>query len=491
MSDNKRPLDEPLRDGSDPTADIQDKTLNPHREGAALLMADKPNATPEEREGQKKMWEYAKSLAAQGEGKRKDLGIDKTDIARFKEETEDSDKKKSEDASKDKSSGGGDDGKPPQKDNKPERWSPKKRSIFVTLIIIIFVVVALGLILYAWRLPPFDLATKMTNNAYLRGQITMISPKVNGYVSEVMVQDYDHVYENQPILKIEDTQYAAAVGRARAQLDSSIAALRDNEQAQKQAMAQAEASKASIDQSNAELNRLQIDYKRVSALVVDGSVSKRERDSVKAGLENARASQNQAKAQYRVAQEQVKSAKVQRDSLVAAVDAAKADLQSAEYDLSNTVIRAPREGQLAQIGSRVGQYVGAGSQLTTLVPPVRWVIANYKEKEIENMRIGQAAYVTVDSLSNQKFYGIVTDMAPAAASEFSAIKPDPGIGSFVKVAQRIPVKIQLFTDQPNFDRLSPGMSVEAYVDTDSEPYKQQYDNTTTPAANENRHENTQ
>jgi multidrug resistance efflux pump len=176
---------------------------------------------------------------------------------------------------------------------------------------------------------------------------------------------------------------------------------------------------------------------------------------------------NQSRAQLAIAEEQVRTVEVNRGGLAAAVENARAGLKLAEIDLANTVIRAPRDGQLSEIGVRVGQYVTAGTQLLFLVPPTVWVVANYKEIQTARMQPGQAAEVRVDALDGAALTGRVADLAPAAGNEFAIIKPDNATGNFVKVVQRIPVKIVLDPGQPLLRRLRPGMSVEARIDTAS------------------------
>jgi multidrug resistance efflux pump len=160
---------------------------------------------------------------------------------------------------------------------------------------------------------------------------------------------------------------------------------------------------------------------------------------------------------------------VNRGGLEAAVESARAAQELAAIDLANTVIKAPRDGALGEVGVRVGQYVTAGTQLLYLVPATVWVVANYKEAQTAHMRPGQAATVKVDALAGQVLRGRVTRISPATGSEFSVIKPDNATGNFVKVPQRIGVRIELDPNQELVARLRPGMSVEARVDTSSSP----------------------
>ena len=156
---------------------------------------------------------------------------------------------------------------------------------------------------------------------------------------------------------------------------------------------------------------------------------------------------------------------VNRGSLEADVENAKAALELAQIDLQNTRIVAPRDGQLGQIAVRLGAYVTAGTHLTTLVPPQHWVIANIKETQLANLRVGQPVKFTVDALNNKAYQGRVESISPATGVEFSAITPDNATGNFVKIAQRIPVRIEVLGEPEAYRLLRPGMSVQVTIDT--------------------------
>lgn len=130
-------------------------------------------------------------------------------------------------------------------------------------------------------------------------------------------------------------------------------------------------------------------------------------------------------------------------------------------------ILAPRDGQLGQLGVRQGAYVTNGTQLMSLVPDTLWIVANFKETQMARIRIGQRASFTVDALDNARLHGRVQDISPAAGSEFSVLPADNATGNFVKIAQRIPLRISVDPDQPLAPRLRPGMSVVVAVNTDS------------------------
>jgi multidrug resistance efflux pump len=293
----------------------------------------------------------------------------------------------------------------------------------------------------------------------------VIAPQVSGYVTEVSVRDYQTVAAGQVLARVDDGIYRARVDQARANLDAALAALANSTQAHAAKSAGVEGQAANLANAQAQLARAQADMVRVDDLVRDGAVSIRERDQTQAALRAAEAQVRQAAAAGRIAQEDVKTVDVGRGGLAANVEAARAQLRLAEIDLEHTVIRAPEAGQVGEVGVRLGQYVTNGVQLVSLIPSDRWVIANFKEAQTRHVTPGQPASFAVDALGGAKVRGHVEQLSPGAGSEFAVLKPDNATGNFVKVPQRIGVRIAIDPGQPLAARLRPGMSVEAKVET--------------------------
>ena len=246
------------------------------------------------------------------------------------------------------------------------------------------------------------------------------------------------------------------------------AALRNNLQQRKSAEATIAKNEAALQNARAQNLKIQTDLKRIQQLTADGSLSIRERDSARASAAQGAADIEQAKAALEMSRQDRESTIVNRDSLEADVASAKAALELAQIDLQNTQIIAPTGGQLGQISVRLGAYVSAGTHLTSLVPPQHWVIANLKETQLAEVRVGQPVTFTVDALNGETFHGKVQSISPATGVEFSAISPDNATGNFVKIAQRIPVRITVNDGQNNSERLRPGMSVQVTIDTRAE-----------------------
>jgi multidrug resistance efflux pump len=353
----------------------------------------------------------------------------------------------------------------PQLEPPPAGWSPPRKSRMTVLIIGAIALAAVLAILYAWQLPPFDGWAEDTDNAYVRGKVTIISPQVSGYVTSVPVKDFQPVKQGDVLVVIDQRIYSARVEQAKANLAAQRAALANSQQSQRAREAALTGQAAGIASAQAQLVRAQADMKRADALVADGSISARERDQTRATLLAAEAAVLQASAQRQVGQQDVRSVIVGRGGLEASVAAAQAQLHLAQIDLDNTVIRAPVDGQLSEIGVRNGAFVSAGTQLMFLVPRELWVIANYKEAQTRKMRPGQKATFRVDALGSAELTGEIESLSPAAGSEFAVLKPDNATGNFVKVAQRIAVRVRIDPGQELARRLRPGMSVELHIAT--------------------------
>ncbi len=332
------------------------------------------------------------------------------------------------------------------------------------------------LVLYAWHLPPFKTAVETTDDAYVKGYVTNISPQVSGYITDVPIKDYKLVKEGDVLAQIDNRIYKQKVAQAHATLDGQKAALANSQQQEQAAKAGIVSSQAQIDSANAALKRAQLAFDRVTTLVSRGVSTTSDSEQAQATLQQAEASVNQAKAALDVSQQNLTTIIVNRASLEAGVSGAEAAVQLADIDLDNTTIRAPQDGRVGEIGVRLGQYVTPGTQLMNLVPKDVWVIANFKETQLDGMKLDQPATISVDALGRREIKGRIQRFSPAAGSEFAVIKPDNATGNFTKVAQRLGVRVKIEDGQPLADQLAPGMSVVVSIDKDSAPLPEIKDN---------------
>ncbi|SMS11279.1 secretion protein HlyD [Pseudomonas viridiflava] len=356
----------------------------------------------------------------------------------------------------------------PLKSPVTSRPSSRRKRIISSVLFGVVALAGVLIVLYAWQLPPFTSPIQSTENAQVRGQTTLISPQLSGYVYEVPVQDFQFVKTGDLLVRLDDRIYKQRLDQALAQLDVQKASLANNLQQRRSAEATIVQRQAQLQNTIAQSRKSAADLRRNQALVTDGSVSKSELDVTRAADAQASAAVAEAKATLQIAREDLQTVIVNRGSLEASVANAEAAIQLARIDLDNTRIVAPRDGQLGQIGVRLGAYVNSGAQLMALVPERRWIIANMKETQMADVRLGQSVSFTVDALDDQTMHGRVQRISPATGSEFSLLPADNATGNFVKISQRIPVRIIVDDNQPLLERLRPGMSVVVSIDTGTE-----------------------
>ena len=343
--------------------------------------------------------------------------------------------------------------------------TPKSTLWWMLLVLVIGIII----ILWAWRIGPFHTAVEQTDNSYVKGKTTVLSSQINGYIKDVLVKDFDHVKQGQVLMHIDSTTYDQKVTQAISGVEQAQNNLANQTQAIAQRKADVVAAQAKLEQVKAQYELSAAQLKRYQQLGNSGAASKSEQDKAAADAENNLALLKQAEASILVAQEALKTAQVAEAGLKAQVNSAQAQLDQANTTKDYSTIIAPINGQLGEVNPRVGQYVAAGSQLLYLIPQQTWVIANFKETQIANMKVGQKASFTVDAMNHQKFTGHVEQISPAAGSEFSVLKPDNATGNFTKVVQRISVRIAIDPNQKGMENLRPGMSVVTAVDTSSSP----------------------
>lgn len=320
-------------------------------------------------------------------------------------------------------------------------------------------------ILYAWRLPPFTSSIERTDNAYIKGFVTVLAPQVNGNVAQVTVKDYQKVKAGQLLVRIDGRIFRQKLDQATAALNSRKAALANSHQQEESAQARIRSAEAQIISTKAARQKAALTWERISPLTEKGVTSQSNADTARALLDQAQAAVEQASAALDVARQDLQTILVAREGLIADVAGAEAAVQLARIDLDHTGIYSPRDGRVGEVGAKLGQYVSVGTQLMAVIPDDIWIIANYKETQLDHMKTGQPVRFTVDALNGQPMTGRVARLSPAAGSEFSVLKPDNATGNFTKVSQRIPVRIEINPGQKDMDRLVPGMSVVTYVDT--------------------------
>jgi membrane fusion protein, multidrug efflux system len=304
-----------------------------------------------------------------------------------------------------------------------------------------------------------------TDDAYVGGDVTVIAPKVAGFIAEVAVTDNQAVRAGDLLVKLDDRDYRAALARANAAVaaqEATLANLDATRRLQESMIAQAEAGVTAAD---AEVARSRFDVVRYSRLASDQYASLQRFQQADADNKKAIAAVEKARAAVAAARRRIDVIDTQKQQAQAALDQAIAERDLARLNFGYTELRAPIDGVVGNRSARNGAYAMVGAQLISLVPAHGlWVDANFKESQLAHIRAGLPASVKADVLPGQVFRGHVASLAPATGAQFSVLPPENATGNFTKIVQRVPVRIQLDDGASTLGDLRPGLSVTAAVD---------------------------
>lgn len=305
-----------------------------------------------------------------------------------------------------------------------------------------------------------------TDDAYVKADNSTIAPKVSGYIAEVLVKDNEAVKTGQPLARIDDRDFRAALDQAKADVSAAAATLNAKQAALDIQQSTIAAARATVEVDKANETFAEQNNKRYASLANNGYAPVQTAQQAASQIAAAQATIVRDSAALDAAVKQV-------DLLNAEVAQAKADVarsqaveRQAELNLSYATIVAPVDGTVGNRTLRVGQYVQAGTQLMSVVPTsAAYVIANYKETQLTDVHAGQPVDIEVDMFPGRTYHGHVDSIAPASGQEFALLPPDNATGNFTKVVQRIPVKIVLDGDSAASGDLRPGMSVQPSIGT--------------------------
>jgi membrane fusion protein (multidrug efflux system) len=304
-----------------------------------------------------------------------------------------------------------------------------------------------------------------TDDAYVKADSTIVSPKVSGYLAEVLVGDNQPVKAGQLLARIDDRDFRTALDQARADVAASEAAVRnlDAQLALQQPVIEQET--ADVAAAEANLKFAQEEQARYDGLMKSGSGTIQRAQQTDAALREKIAQVQHGKSGLLAAERKVDVLTTERAKAVAQLDHARAVEQQMALNLSYTGITAPVDGTVGARSLRVGQFVQAGTQLMAVVPlDAVYVVANFKETQLTHVRNGQPVEIRIDSFHGTRLKGHVDSLSPASGLEFALLPPDNATGNFTKIVQRVPVKIVL-DDHSLTGLLRPGMSAEPTVDT--------------------------
>ncbi len=385
---------------------------------------------------------------------------------------------------------------PPARVPEPEQAhaqpQPKWRKFVVPALIVLLAAVIFVTITRNWNAWEGGRVEQVTDDAYVRGDLTPLSTKVAGIVRDVRVSDYQRVHKGQLIVALDDDDFRAQLDQATAAVEAAKAAIENNHRQRELQDTKIDRARAGIDQANAQIAAAQAGIEAVQADVVRARAERARQEALlqtraatqqkveqavadderlAAQLASRKADLEQAKTLLRSNEDAVEAEKrtkavleSQDLQLIADLHAKEAALNGAKVNLGYTTIEAPGDGTVGERLVRPGQLVSPGTQVISFVPLIKWVQANYRETQLTNVKVGDAAEIRIDEYPGHVVHGKVQEIAPASGSQFALIPPDNATGNFTKVVQRIPVKIAL-EDSTFANSLRPGLSVIATVRT--------------------------
>ncbi len=332
----------------------------------------------------------------------------------------------------------------------------KKKMIGVLLCVSAVVVMAAGWAMALWRVTS-------TDNAYVRADVTSLAAKVAGYVTAVEVGDNQSVRAGDVLFRIDDRDYRARLAQAVANVRAAQARLSDVDaqtQHQRALIRQAQAQRRSAVAERTLANKT---HDRSRKLILSNAVSQALVDETGAAQSRAEATVSANSATVEAQQQRIAVLVAQREAAVAAVMQAEAARDLAQIDLDSTVVRAPVGGVVGNRQVRIGRFVTPGVSLLDIVPVDEvWVVANFKETQLEHLQAGQRVRITLDGYPDGALEGVVDSFAPGSGSAFSLLPTDNATGNFVRVVQRVPVKIR-FAENPLPGRIVPGLSARVEI----------------------------
>jgi len=377
-------------------------------------------------------------------------------------------------------------------ENAPSPVKPVWQKYGTPAIVVLLAVAVIATITRNWNGWEGAHVEQVTNDAYVRGDLTPLSTKVPGLVREVKVNDYQTVHKGDLLVQLDDEDYKAQVAQAAAGVEAAKAALENNRRQRELQDSRIERSLAGIDQANAQITAAQAGKEAVQADVIRTRAERARQEALlktnsttQQTVEKAVADEQRFTAQYasrdadlsqartllrsnELAAEAERRSKAVLESqemqLVADLHAKEAALTVAQVNLGYTRIVAPADGTVGERQVRPGQLVAPGTQVMAFVESIRWVLANFRETQLTNIKVGDPAEIRIDVYPGQVIKGRVLEIAPASGSQFALLPPDNATGNFTKVVQRVPVKIAV-DDSSLTSELRPGLSAVVTVRT--------------------------
>jgi membrane fusion protein (multidrug efflux system) len=307
-----------------------------------------------------------------------------------------------------------------------------------------------------------------TDDAYVGGDVTVIAPKVAGFITDIRVHDNQCVRAGELLVKLDDREYRAALARAEAAVAGQRARLENLEATRHLQLALIAQARPGVSAAEAEIVRTRDDQARYRRLRASDAVSAQNVQQAETDYLKGIAAGESARASLLSAQRQLEVIDTQKRQAAAALAGALAEQETAALNLGFTELRAPVDGTVGNRSARLGSFAVVGAQLISLVPDQGlWVDANFKESQLGGIRPGSPVSIRADVAPGRTFHGRVSSLAPATGAQFSVLPPENATGNFTKIVQRVPVRIELDAEGSVLGVLRPGLSVTVRVSPES------------------------
>jgi len=337
----------------------------------------------------------------------------------------------------------------------------KKRNTLLTILSFVFLLAGGIWILSIF----FDFSRyESTNNAQVETYINNIAARATGYIVAINFEANQLVHQGDTLVILDDTEYRIKVKQAEADLAVAEGNLHALQQTIITSLSNQAATKAKLEGDMASLNKAQKDYERFKNMYADSAVTLNQYDQVVAKLESSEAYLKAGKNELLASGSVAKQSQTNLEASKATVARKQADLEAAQLQLSYTIITSPIDGFVGERTLSVGDLVTSNQVIVSLVLKQKlWVTANFKETQVDKIKVGQEVTIAIDALDDRKFKGKVVGFSPATGAKFSMVEPDNSTGNFVKITQRIPVKIEFDADAKALEEVKPGMNVSVEV----------------------------
>ena len=337
-------------------------------------------------------------------------------------------------------------------DGEDHRPSYKKKRVIVPAITaVIFFLAGIYFMIHS-------IYYQSTDDAFVEGHIVSIAPRVSGPVEQMLIDDNMPVKKGQLLIVIDPNDYEVKLAQTKAKLAEAKAALNISEKDITRSKSELQESSHDVASTSSKLDFAKKDYKRYSEMYKEGISSKQDYDSSKTGLTVAKSNYRSAMEKEKASKAMLESAKAKKEASIADIERLEAEVKECELNLSYTKIYAPQDGLITNRSVEKGNYVQVAQPMFAIVPEKVWVVANFKETQLTNMKKGQPVQIKIDTYPGKKFKGHVDSIQRATGAKASLFPPENAVGSYVKIVQRVPVKIVFDEDISKYN-IVPGMSV--------------------------------